>query len=561
MTINLRNACRLGLALAATGMLGLLPTFQANAAQSDGTMSAKGQFQTKAATASSGVIPRFDHVVIVMMENEDESSIIGDTADAPYINSLVSQGANFTDSLAVTHPSQPNYLAFFSGSTQGITDDSCPHTFSVDNLGQQLQSAGFTFTGYAEGMPSNGYTSCSYGDTSTNGFMRKHTPWIDFSNIPASSNLTYASFPTDYTQLPTVSWVTPNMCDDMHNCSIATGDTWLKNNIAAYVTWAQTHNSLLILTWDEDAGSVPNQIATVFVGANVNVGSYSEQITHYNVLRTLEDMYGLPSLGNAASATPITDVWSTNSATPDFGVSTSPSSLSLTQGTSTSDTVTVSSVDGFANPVTLSLAGVPAGVTASLSPTSVTPAANGSLSSTLTLTAANAATTGSATITINGVSGSTTHSQNVSLTVNAPVTATTDYFTDVHSGMAMNDPGSSLTSGTQLIQWPYQSDSNAQWTVTANSDGSNVLKNVYSGLCVTSTSNNATGASIDQATCNGSVSQNWNFVATGSGYELVSEYSGQCLNVQSQSTTERADLVQSTCNGNTNQQWTITTAN
>jgi acid phosphatase len=83
----------------------------------------------------------------------------------------------------------------------------------------------------------------------------------------------------------------------------------LDNNLSAYVTWAQTHNSLLIVTWDEDDGSEGNQVATIFVGPMVNPGQYNEDINHYNVLRTIEAMYGLKALGNSATAKPVKDVW------------------------------------------------------------------------------------------------------------------------------------------------------------------------------------------------------------------------------------------------------------
>jgi hypothetical protein len=87
------------------------------------------------------------------------------------------------------------------------------------------------------------------------------------------------------------------------------GDSWLKNNLSGYVQWAKTHNSLLIVTWDENDGSAGNQIPTIFVGPMVKTGHYSENINHYNVLRTLEDMYGLSHVGNSATATPISDCW------------------------------------------------------------------------------------------------------------------------------------------------------------------------------------------------------------------------------------------------------------
>ena len=244
------------------------------------------------------------------MENHDFSQIIGNT-DAPYINSLADQGANFTQSFAIEHPSQPNYLDLFSGSNQGVTDDSCPHTFSGANLGGQLIAADFTFAGYSEQLPAAGSTVCSAG-TAPNTYKRKHNPWVNFSDVPAGSNQPFTAFPGDFTTLPTLSFVIPNQCNDMHDCSVATGDSWLQANIDAYVQWAKTHNSLLVLTWDENDNSIPNQITTIFAGALVMPGDYSETINHFTVLATLEAMYGLAAIGGAAAKTPITDVWDTS---------------------------------------------------------------------------------------------------------------------------------------------------------------------------------------------------------------------------------------------------------
>jgi hypothetical protein len=255
--------------------------------------------QARAATA----VPRFDHIVLVMFENKASSQITA--SSAPYFTALAAQGAKFTQSYAITHPSQPNYIALFSGSTQSVTSDACPKTFTGGNLGAQLIGAGLSFTGYSESMPSNGYTGCSSGT-----YMRKHNSWVDFSTVPAASNLTYASFPSDYTTLPTVSFVTPNMCNDMHDCSIGTGNTWLQGHLDGYAQWAKTHNSLLIVTFDEDNSLSLNHIHTTFAGAHVTVGSYPSKITHYTVLRTIEAAYGLSALGGAANVAPITDVWS-----------------------------------------------------------------------------------------------------------------------------------------------------------------------------------------------------------------------------------------------------------
>jgi acid phosphatase len=247
-------------------------------------------------------VPVFDHIVLVMFENHAYSQVNG-SSSAPYFNSLAGQGAKFTQSYGVTHPSEPNYLAIFSGKTQGLTDDSCPHSYSGNNLGNQLISAGRTFKGYSESMPSDGYTGCSSGQ-----YRRKHNGWVNFTNVPSTSNLMYGDFPGpgNYASLPTVSFVSPNMCNDMHDCSVSTGDTWLKNNLDAYAQWAKTHNSLLIVTFDEDNGSSSNHIFTTFVGAHTQVGSFSGQINHYNVLSTIESAYGLSQLNSAPA---ITNVW------------------------------------------------------------------------------------------------------------------------------------------------------------------------------------------------------------------------------------------------------------
>ena len=125
--------------------------------------------------------------------------------------------------------------------------------------------------------------------------------------MPAASNLTYASFPSDYATLPTVAFVTPNMCNDMHDCSVGTGNAWLQSHLDGYAQWAKTHNSLLIVTFDEDNSLSLNHIHTTFAGAHVKVGSYSGKITHYSVLRTIESAYGLSALTSTA---PIIDVWS-----------------------------------------------------------------------------------------------------------------------------------------------------------------------------------------------------------------------------------------------------------
>src|SRR5258708_29514212 len=247
-------------------------------------------------------VPSPAHVVVVVEENHGYSQIIG-SPQAPYINTLADDGALFTNSHAITHPSEPNYLALFSGSTQGVVDDSCPRSFSAVNLESELTAAHKTFAGYSEGLPSTGSEVCTSGE-----YARKHAPWTDFSNVPAANNRPLTSFPTNFANLPTVSWVIPDLLNDMHDGTIQQGDAWLQAHLAAYANWAKTHDSLLIVTWDEDEGTGTNRIATIFVGPMVKPGTYTQYINHYNVLRTIEALYRLPYAGNTASVTTITNI-------------------------------------------------------------------------------------------------------------------------------------------------------------------------------------------------------------------------------------------------------------
>ncbi|MFJ1793872.1 alkaline phosphatase family protein [Kitasatospora griseola] len=267
-----------------------------------------GLWAATGSTAQAAALPAPDHVVVVVMENHAYSQVIG-SSSAPYLNgTLVAGGANLTQSYGLTHPSEPNYYMLFSGSNQGRTDDSCVSVGSMaaPNLGSELIAAGKTWGSYNETLPSQGSTVCSSGK-----YAQKHNPWFGFSNVPTNTAYTFAQFPTDYTTLPKVSFVVPNLCSDMHDCSVSTGDTWIKNNLGAYATWAQTHNSLLVVTFDEDNSLSGNRIPTVVYGQHVIPGSTSATTyNHYNVLRTLEDLAGLSAhAGNAASASDITGIW------------------------------------------------------------------------------------------------------------------------------------------------------------------------------------------------------------------------------------------------------------
>ena len=302
-------------------------------------------------------LPTYDHVVIVIEENKDFEQIFGSKFKADYINALAAEGANIVRMFGEEHNSQGNYFWLFSGGNQSVGFfDQVPsagnhpnYPFTASNLGDQLIKKGLSFKGYSESLPTVG-SKVDFDPPNCSGenciYGRKHVPWISFGNVPneatiaTSSNLRFSDFPSDYAALPTVAFVIPNLNHDMHNGSpansIPAGDDWLKRNLDGYYQWAKTHNSLLIVTFDENddkdkyhgltnplvrPGSYPpaneheqhlldlqNRIVTIFLGAHIKPGAYTEGkgVTHVNILRTIEAMYGLPKSGaqqpNAAGA-------------------------------------------------------------------------------------------------------------------------------------------------------------------------------------------------------------------------------------------------------------------
>ncbi|MFD8734949.1 alkaline phosphatase family protein [Streptomyces sp. NPDC059618] len=249
-------------------------------------------------SAGSG-LPRPDHIVVVIEEDQSYDGIIGN-ADAPYLNRLARRGASLTQYYALTHPSQPNYLALFSGSFLGVDDDSCPHRLTSRNLGSQLLQAHLTFAGYAQSLPRVGFTGCADGP-----YVRRHNPWVNFDNLPASVNRPWTDFPRDYTRLPTIAFVVPDLEHDMHDGNVRRADDWLRDGLGGYAEWAMTHNSLLVVTWDEDDSRGPNHIPTILAGEHVRRGDDDQPNNQFGLLRMLLDTYGLKALHHSADVEPV----------------------------------------------------------------------------------------------------------------------------------------------------------------------------------------------------------------------------------------------------------------
>ena len=296
----MRRDVRLAIAAVAACALGVLPACAPAVPTAPVTISAARE-EPSVERASRPDRP--DHVLVVVLENKDEQDVV---REAPSLVALAASGASLTDMHAETHPSQPNYLALFSGDTHGVTDDRCPLAFDGPNLAGELVAAGYSFAGYAEDLPRAGFTGCTAGD-----YARKHAPWTDFRNVPPQAGQPLTALPADYANLPTVSFLIPNLCHDMHNCSIADGDRWLAQNVGRFGEWARTHNSLLVVTFDESESDSDqdNHIATLAVGQRVRPGPITERTDHYRLLRTLEDLYGLAPLGDSARTSAIGALW------------------------------------------------------------------------------------------------------------------------------------------------------------------------------------------------------------------------------------------------------------
>lgn len=259
-----------------------------------------------ATPAVAANLPRPAHVLMVIEENQSFSQILNMQHANSTIAALAKRGRVFTQSYGVTHPSQPNYLALFAGDTQGVNSNACGYSFSSDSLASRLQDKGLSFTSFAEGLPEEGSLACING-----GYQRKHNPVTNWqgTRLPAAMNQPFSAFPDDFSKLPTVAFVIPDQNNDMHDGSFEAADAWLKTHIEPYVDWAFKHNSLLILTWDEDDGSENNRVVTLFIGPMVKVGATVQRIDHYSVLRTMLDFYKLPALGKSHDATAITGIW------------------------------------------------------------------------------------------------------------------------------------------------------------------------------------------------------------------------------------------------------------
>jgi phosphatidylinositol-3-phosphatase len=269
---------------------------------------------TSPATVPRAVrVPDFTHVVVVVFENHEAVSIDG-SPSARTFRALGRRYARLTDYTAVAHPSLPNYLALVSGSTWGITSDCTDCVVHGTSLADTLAAAGKTWKTYAEGLPYPGFTGASAGR-----YAKKHDPFLYFRDVAGSRArrdrvVPFPQLARDLARhrLPDFSLVIPNLCDDMHDCSVATGDAWLEAHVVPLLHAPALRGGVVFVVFDEGVTGLGGggRVVALALGPTVRRGStFARATNHYGLLRTIEDAWRLPRLGLSRTATPIGGIW------------------------------------------------------------------------------------------------------------------------------------------------------------------------------------------------------------------------------------------------------------
>jgi phosphoesterase family protein len=265
------------------------------------------------APSQASAAPPIDHVFVIVMENHAYNQIVGSTS-APYFNGLIPTGGLAASYSAVTHPSLPNYLALAGASTFGITSDCTTCWVSATNIADRIEGVGSTWKAYMESMPS----ACFVGDSYP--YAQKHNPFIYFNNIRTNSTrcaqhiVPYSQMSTDLkstTTTPNYAFITPNMCNDTHDCAVSSGDNWLKAQVPVILGSPafKTQHSLLAIVWDEDDSSGSNQVPLLLLGPAASPGAKSlTSYSHYSLLHTIENGLGVTTLTTNDTTAPMTDL-------------------------------------------------------------------------------------------------------------------------------------------------------------------------------------------------------------------------------------------------------------
>ncbi len=248
------------------------------------------------------------HIAVIVLENHEYGEIIG-SGSAPYINSLARRSALATGMYAITHPSLPNYLALTGGSTFGISDDCTDCRVGATSLLDQLAAAHLSWRAYMEDLPRPCFTGASAGD-----YAKKHDPFAYYTRVTGDRARCANIVPLSRLAaderagtLPRFTWISPDLCHDMHDCSVSAGDRFLAGLVPG-VLRALGPRGLLFVTWDEGSSddgccrlASGGHIVTIVAGAGARAHARLATPTdHYSVLQTIEDLLGLKRLRGAA---------------------------------------------------------------------------------------------------------------------------------------------------------------------------------------------------------------------------------------------------------------------
>jgi acid phosphatase len=265
-----------------------------------------------AARGAGTPVPAVEKVVVVVFENKGPE-IIG-SGEAPTFDALAKRYALLTDYRGVAHPSLPNYLALVSGSTQGVTSDCTSCEVAATNLADTLERAQKTWKTYAEGLPVAGYTGSFAGR-----YAKKHDPLLYFEDVAARPDrlrriVPLTQFAPDLSahRLPDFSLVVPDLCHDMHDCPVSTGDGWLRGFLRPLLRSNELAHGIVYVLFDEGTGDAGGggRVPALVLGPLVRPGARAPaQLDHYSLLRTVEEGWRLPRLGRSRTAPPISGIW------------------------------------------------------------------------------------------------------------------------------------------------------------------------------------------------------------------------------------------------------------
>jgi phosphatidylinositol-3-phosphatase len=252
----------------------------------------------KAGTASATPSVANPHVFVIVMENTSLATAL----NAPSIVSLAAKYQLATNYHAVSSPSLPNYLALTSGTTWGISDDDY-HVLPVGGIGAQLTAAGVSWRAYMEGLTSAGCLQSSYP------YALKHNPFAYYGGSCPANVVSLDSLDVDLVRnTPSFVWITPGLCHDGHDCALTEAGPWLDDLVARIVgSSAWRDHGALFVVWDE-ADDSTDVVPLIVASPDLNSRRVDGAYDHYSLLAAIEDLFGLPRLGAAKDARPLTDL-------------------------------------------------------------------------------------------------------------------------------------------------------------------------------------------------------------------------------------------------------------